>query len=81
MIIRMSYDGWEATRRLKADPATSDIPVIAFTAHTLPSDIDRALKAGVSSVIAKPFEIDFFLDQINALVRQKPVAKSRGASA
>src|SRR5919205_761036 len=54
-------DGWEATRRLKSDPSTCDIPVIAFTAHALPSDIDRARAAGCAAVIAKPFEIDFFL--------------------
>ena len=61
-------DGWEATRRLKLDPATSSIPVIAFTAHALPNDIERAHAAGCDSVIATPFEIDFFLKQINALL-------------
>ena len=39
-------DGWEATRRLKADPCTRDIPVIAFTAHVLQEDADRAREAG-----------------------------------
>jgi CheY-like chemotaxis protein len=71
-------DGWEATRRLKANPATSDIPVIAFTAHTLPSDLERALAAGCAAVIAKPFEIDFFLAQIDALLAQRLYEKSRG---
>ena len=70
-------DGWEATRRLKANAATCDIPVIAFTAHTLPSDLDRALAAGCARVIAKPFEIDFFLAQIDALLAQKRYEKSR----
>ncbi|HJZ50295.1 MAG TPA: response regulator [Roseiflexaceae bacterium] len=70
-------DGWEATRRLKANPATCDIPVIAFTAHTLPSDIERAMTAGCARVIAKPFEIDFFLAQIDALLSQKLYEKSR----
>jgi two-component system, cell cycle response regulator DivK len=70
-------DGWEATRRLKSDPETRDIPVIAFTAHALPSDIDRARAAGCSSVIAKPFEIDFFLHEIEALIRQPRSEKSR----
>jgi CheY-like chemotaxis protein len=70
-------DGWEATRRLKSDPATCDIPVIAFTAHTLPSDIERARAAGCATVIAKPFEIDFFLAQINSLLNQRSAEKSR----
>lgn len=70
-------DGWEATRRLKSNPATSSIPVIAFTAHALPNDLDRARAAGCSSVISKPFEIDNFLRQINVLIRP-PLERSRG---
>ena len=70
-------DGWEATRRLKANPSTKDIPVIAFTAHTLPSDLERARAAGCATVIAKPFEIDFFLAQIDALLAEKLYEKSR----
>lgn len=70
-------DGWEATRRLKQDPATRDIPVIAFTAHALPNDLDRARAVGCSSVIAKPFEIDTFLNQINSCIRP-PLERSRG---
>src|SRR5215213_4439358 len=64
-------DGWEATRRLKANPATCDIPVFSFTAHILPSDLERALAAGCATVIAKPFEIDVFLAQIDALLSPK----------
>jgi CheY-like chemotaxis protein len=67
-------DGWEATRRLKADPDTRDIPVIAFTAHVLQEDAERAWAAGCSAVISKPFEIDALLRQINALLhRQRAV--------
>jgi two-component system, cell cycle response regulator DivK len=61
-------DGWEATRRIKANPATSDIPVIAFTAHVLQEDADRAHAAGCAAVIAKPFEIDALLKQIDMLL-------------
>ena len=64
-------DGWEATRRLKADPATCDIPVVAFTAHVLQEDSERAREAGCVAVIAKPFEIDTLLSQIDALVDQQ----------
>ena len=63
-------DGWEATRRLKADPATRDIPVIAFTAHVLQDDEARAREVGCAAVIAKPFEIDALLDQIAAFLDQ-----------
>jgi CheY-like chemotaxis protein len=74
-------DGWEATRQLKAHPATCDIPVIAFTAHILPSDLERARAVGCATVIAKPFEIDVFLAQIAALVEQNSVVRSRRVGA
>lgn len=47
-------DGWEATRRLKADPATRDIPVVALTAHALPTDRARAEEVGCDAYLAKP---------------------------
>ena len=49
-------DGLEATRRLKADPDTRDIPIIALTAHALASDQQKAIEAGCDSYIAKPAE-------------------------
>lgn len=49
-------DGLEVTRRLKADPATRHIPIIALTAHALPSDRDRAFAAGCDGYISKPAE-------------------------
>ncbi len=74
-------DGWEATRRLKANPATCDIPVIAFTAHILPNDLERARAAGCATVIAKPFEIDVFLAQVAELVEQHSHMRSRRVGA
>ena len=47
-------DGWEATRRLKMDSRTKEIPVIALTAHALASAHDRAMEAGCDSVVTKP---------------------------
>jgi two-component system cell cycle response regulator DivK len=49
-------DGWEATRRLKADPDTAAIPIIAFTAHALPADREMAINVGCDGYIAKPSE-------------------------
>lgn len=49
-------DGLEVTRRLKSDPATRPIPIIALTAHALPSDRDRAFEAGCDGYISKPAE-------------------------
>ncbi len=49
-------DGLEATRRLKADPSTKQIPIIALTAHALASDQQKATDAGCDAYIAKPAE-------------------------
>ena len=65
-----SMDGWEATRRLKADPATREIPVIAFTANVMPDATEHAFKAGCSAVITKPFEIDALLGQIETCLAE-----------
>jgi len=47
-------DGWEATRRLKQDPVTMDIPIIALTAHALASAHDKARAVGCNAVVTKP---------------------------
>ena len=57
-------DGWEATRRLKADPATSGIPVVALTAHAMKSDHDRAMASGCDDFATKPIEFIVLLDKI-----------------
>ncbi len=61
-------DGWEATRRLKADPATQGIPVVALTAHALTSDRDSALAAGCDDFDTKPVELPRLLAKIEALL-------------
>lgn len=60
-----NVDGWEATRQLKADPDTRNIPVIAFTAQLDPDSLARANAAGCEAVLGKPFEIDEMLRQID----------------
>jgi two-component system cell cycle response regulator DivK len=47
-------DGWEATRRLKGDARTRDVPVVAVTGHALSGSGDRAREAGCDSYLAKP---------------------------
>jgi two-component system cell cycle response regulator DivK len=61
-------DGWEATCRLKANPTTRHIPVVAFTAQVDQDALTRALAAGCVAVIAKPFEIDTLLSELVALL-------------
>ena len=64
-------DGWEATRQLKADPATRSIPVIALTAHAMAGDRERALEAGADDFDTKPVELTRLLEKIEALLAKK----------
>ncbi|HTI62137.1 MAG TPA: response regulator [Gemmatimonadaceae bacterium] len=57
-------DGLEVTRRLKADPATRHVPIIALTAHALTTDRERALEAGCDGYISKPAEPRFILEAV-----------------
>ena len=57
-------DGLSATRRLKADPATAPIPVVALTAHAMTGDRDLALNAGCAGYIAKPIDTRTFGAQV-----------------
>lgn len=61
-------DGWEATRRVKADPATRGIPVIALTAHAMAQDKEKAMAAGCDDFDTKPVDIQRLLGKIQALM-------------
>ncbi len=60
-------DGWEAIRRLKVDPATRDIPIIALTAHAMAGDRQKAMAAGADDYDTKPVDIERLLGKIDAL--------------
>jgi two-component system cell cycle response regulator DivK len=51
-------DGWEATRRLKSNPETREIPIIALSAHALAGSREKALAAGCDEFDTKPIEFD-----------------------
>ncbi|WP_420456395.1 response regulator [Rubrivirga sp.] len=57
-------DGWEATRRLKGDPATAQIPVIALTAHAMSGDEQKARDAGCDDFDTKPVDLKRLLGKI-----------------
>jgi CheY-like chemotaxis protein len=64
-------DGWEATRRLKADPATRDIPIIALTAHAMAGDREKAITTGCDDFETKPIEFDRLLAKIERVLAAK----------
>jgi CheY-like chemotaxis protein len=61
-------DGWEATRRLKADAALRHIPIIALTAHAMANDRDKALEAGCDDYDTKPIELPRLLAKMETLL-------------
>ena len=60
-------NGWEATRAIKADPATRSLPVIALTAHSMPGDREKAMEAGCDDYDVKPVELPRLLEKMAAL--------------
>ena len=64
-------DGWEATRLLKSDPATSGIPIIALTAHAMAGDREKAREAGCDDFDTKPVELPRLLSKIEGLLQKR----------
>lgn len=64
-------DGYEATTRLKSEKSTQSIPVVAVTAHAMKGDRERTLAAGCNGYIAKPINVDTFIEQIQSYIGGK----------
>ncbi len=61
-------DGWEATRQIKANPATQSTPIIALTAHAMAGDEQKALEAGCDDYDTKPVNLKRLLEKIGNLL-------------
>ena len=64
-------DGWEATRRLKSNPQTSDIPVIALSAHALAGAREKALAAGCDEFDTKPIEFERLVGTLRRILARR----------
>ena len=64
-------DGLEVTRRIKAHPATADIPVIAVTSYAMKGDREKALAAGCVGYVTKPIDKNIFIQEIAARLGAK----------
>lgn len=64
-------DGWEATRQVRANPVTEDIPIIALTAHIQAYDRDKALEAGCNEYETKPIDLKQLTAKMDALLTNK----------
>ncbi len=63
-------DGWEATRKLKADPSVAAVPVIALTAHAMAGDQERCVAAGCDDYDTKPVDLARLLGKIELLLQR-----------
>jgi CheY-like chemotaxis protein len=71
-------DGWEATRRIKVNPRTAAIPIIALTAHALASDRDMSVEVGCAEFDTKPVDLPRLLGKINTCLAAARAARSSG---
>jgi CheY-like chemotaxis protein len=64
-------DGWEATRRLRDNPQTRDIPIIALSAHALAGEREKALAAGCNEFDTKPIEFDRLVETLRRVLASR----------
>ena len=68
-------DGWDVTARVKGDPSTSGIPIVALSARAMQSDIDRGAEVGVDHYVTKPFDPIELMGLVNDLVNNPKAAQ------
>lgn len=72
-------DGWTAAQAIKSDPETSDVPIIALTAHAMSGDREKAIAAGCDDYHPKPVDFSLLLTQIESLTARKNCQPESGA--
>jgi CheY-like chemotaxis protein len=74
-----AMDGWEATRRIKANPQSANIPIIALTAHALATDRDKSIEVGCTDFDTKPVDLARLLGKIQAALLRKSMSAPANA--
>jgi CheY-like chemotaxis protein len=64
-------DGLEATKKLKENPATRDIPIVAVTSYAMKGDREKALAAGCVGYVTKPIDKTTFVEEVGLHIRNK----------
>jgi CheY-like chemotaxis protein len=72
--------GWEATRRIKGDPQTKAIPVVAITAHATSGDRELGFQSGADGFLHKPIDFDKLFERIESLLKEAGIRRD-GTSA
>ncbi len=70
-------DGWEATQLIKSNPATTDIPIIALTAHALASDRQKSIEVGCTEFETKPVNLIRLLEKISACLSRRESGQAK----
>ena len=65
-------DGWEATRRIKANEALRNIPIIALTAHAMRGDAEKARACGCNDYLSKPIDEDLLFEKLKQFLVDDP---------
>jgi two-component system, cell cycle response regulator DivK len=68
-------DGWETRMRIKSNPHTQHLPIVALSAHAMAGDKERALAAGFDGYLTKPINVPTLMDDIRAALGGRPDAK------
>ena len=66
-------DGWETTRRLKSNPATKAIPIIALSAHAMAGSREKALAAGCDEFDTKPIDFEQLIEKVQLLANRHQI--------
>jgi CheY-like chemotaxis protein len=74
-------DGWEATHRLKSNPATKAIPIIALSAHALSDSREKALAVGCDEFELKPLDFELLIKKVQLLANRRPINEDGGMPA